>query len=268
MWCGTISSAPPAATVIDRSPAARIDRLAATLPAVDAEKLRGEFRRQQAGVDAARDNYRRLQDVIRHTLRAEPFDPVAMRAAMAEARAARQAFDHALQGVVAAAAEQMSVAGRNKLADWPGSRPASEAEPVRTRGHHKAGVRLPPAVIGPRCRSWTDDTRLIAFQCRSTPREGAFEPTRRRSRCQRSGASMRQTMWKRSAFAERSRRLVSIVSGICLMQPLAGCIVGYEKPDPALDIPPATRRPAAAPRTRPCRRSTGGAASARPSSPR
>jgi uncharacterized membrane protein len=120
-------SAPPAATAIDRSPAARIDRLAATLPAADAEKLRGEFRRQQAGVDAARDNYRRLQDVIRQTLRAEPFDPAAMRTAMAEARAARQAFDHALQGVVAAAAEQMSVAGRNKLADWPGSRPASEA---------------------------------------------------------------------------------------------------------------------------------------------
>jgi uncharacterized membrane protein len=121
-------SAPPAATAIDRSPAARIDRLAATLPAADAETLRREFRSQQASVDAARDNYRRLQDVIRQTLRAEPFDPAAMRAAMADARVARQAFDQALQGVVAAAAGQMSVAGRNRLADWPGSRPASEAK--------------------------------------------------------------------------------------------------------------------------------------------
>ena len=127
MWCGTIFPRHRQQPSIDRSPAARIDRLAATLPADDAEKLRSEFRSRQATVDAARDNYRRLQDVIRRALRAEPFDPAAMRAAMADARAARQAFDQALQGVVASAAEQMSVAGRDKLADWPASRPASEA---------------------------------------------------------------------------------------------------------------------------------------------
>ena len=119
--------APTAASVIDRSPAARIERLSATLPTADAEKLRGEFRNRQAAVEVARENYRRAQDVIRRILRAEPFDPAAMRAAMTDTRAARQSFDQALQGVIVAAAEQMSVAGRNKLADWPSSRPASEA---------------------------------------------------------------------------------------------------------------------------------------------
>ena len=120
-------SAPPAAGVIDRSPAARIDRLAATLPASDAEKLRSEFRSQETSVEAARDGYRRSQDAIRRILRAEPFDPAAMRAAMADSRVARQAFDQVLHGVIAAAAAQMSNAGRNKLADWPQSRPAGEA---------------------------------------------------------------------------------------------------------------------------------------------
>ena len=122
---------------------------------------------------------------------------------------------------------------------------------MRTRGHHKAGVRLPLAVIGLRCRSWTDDTRLIAFQCRSTPREGALEPTRRRSRCQRSGASMRQTVWKRSAFAERSRRLVSIVSGICSHAAARRLLRRSRSPIPPSTFHLATRRPAVAPRTRP-----------------
>jgi uncharacterized membrane protein len=121
-------SAPPAATAIDRSPAARIERLAATLPAADAEKLRSAFHAQQATVDAAREGYLSAQDSIRRALRAEPFDPAAMRATMADTRAARQAFDLMLQGVVATAAEQMSVAGRNRLADWPSSRPTAEAK--------------------------------------------------------------------------------------------------------------------------------------------
>jgi len=119
-------SAPSAPNVIDRSPAARIERLAATLPSADADKLRSEFRNRQAAVEVARENYRGAQDVVRRILRAEPFDPTAMRAAMTDTRAARQALDQSLQGVIVAASEQMSVAGRNKLADWPSSRSASD----------------------------------------------------------------------------------------------------------------------------------------------
>jgi hypothetical protein len=41
-----------------------------------------------------------------------------MRAAMSETRAARQAFDVAVQAAFANAATQMSQAGRVALADW------------------------------------------------------------------------------------------------------------------------------------------------------
>ena len=56
------------------------------------------------------------------TLRQEPFDAAAMRAAMAKTRAARQNFDQVIQGVFAGTAAQMSSAGRHALADWPPGR--------------------------------------------------------------------------------------------------------------------------------------------------
>jgi uncharacterized membrane protein len=112
---------PGATAPLDRSVAARIERLAATLPAADADILRGEYRANAAGVDASREAYRGAQDDVRQTLRRDPFEPEAMRAAMIRTRAARQAFDQLLQDVIASAAGKMSVAGRNKLADWPAS---------------------------------------------------------------------------------------------------------------------------------------------------
>jgi uncharacterized membrane protein len=120
-------SAPPPAlpAPIDRSVSGRIDRIAATLPTEDANLLRAEFREHAATVEALRGGYRHWQDEVRAMLRAEPFNVDAMRAAMAETRAARQAFDQSLHDLIAAAATKMSVAGRNKLADWPGSREAA-----------------------------------------------------------------------------------------------------------------------------------------------
>jgi uncharacterized membrane protein len=113
---------PPRPAPIDRSVAGRIDRIAATLPTEDAAILRNEFRERAVTVEALRGGYRHWQDEVRGTLRADPFNPDAMRAAMAETRAARQAFDHSLHDLIVAAAEKMSMAGRNKLADWPSSR--------------------------------------------------------------------------------------------------------------------------------------------------
>jgi uncharacterized membrane protein len=55
-------------------------------------------------------------------MRAEPFDAEALRTAMANTRAARQAFDQTIQGAFADAAAQMSHAGRQALADWPPGR--------------------------------------------------------------------------------------------------------------------------------------------------
>ena len=115
------------AAPLDRSVAARIERLAATLPPADADVLRAEYRVNSATVDASREAYRKAQDDVRATLRGEPFQPEAMRAAMSQTRSARQAFDQLLQDVIASAAAKMSAAGRNKLADWPPSqRSASE----------------------------------------------------------------------------------------------------------------------------------------------
>jgi uncharacterized membrane protein len=107
---------------LDRSVSARVERLASTLPAPDADKLRAEFKAKRAGVEGARAEYEAARDGIRAVLRREPFDAAAMRAAMAKTRAARQDFDVVLQGVIAQAAENMSPAGRQKLADYSPTR--------------------------------------------------------------------------------------------------------------------------------------------------
>src|SRR5207302_9443454 len=63
------------AAPLDRSVAARIERLAATLPPADADALRAEYRVNSATVDASREAYRKAQDDVRATLRGEPFQP-------------------------------------------------------------------------------------------------------------------------------------------------------------------------------------------------
>ena len=115
---------PAPAAPLDRSVAARIERLAATLPAADADKLRAQYQANRNTVEAASSGYRAAQELVRQTLRREPFDIEVMRAAMAQTRAARQGFDQVLHAIIAAATAEMSPAGRNKLADWPpGPRP-------------------------------------------------------------------------------------------------------------------------------------------------
>jgi uncharacterized membrane protein len=115
-YTGTASIASTAP--LDRSAAARIERLAATLPTNDADILRSEFRARAPMVETAREDYRRLLEVTRTILRTEPFDVEAMRSALAAARVARQTFDQRLHEVIAAAAAKMSAEGRSKLADW------------------------------------------------------------------------------------------------------------------------------------------------------
>lgn len=112
----------PAKPTYDRNVFVRIDRLAATLPPSDGAKMRAEIAAHHDSVAAAQTNYRAAQDAIRATLRQEPFDENAMRAAMVQTRAARQNFDQAIQSVVALAAAEMSPAGRRALADWPPDR--------------------------------------------------------------------------------------------------------------------------------------------------
>lgn len=110
-----------------RTAAARIERLAAPLPAADAERLRAAFRARESAAESARDALNRAYERARAALRADPFDPAALRSALAEARGARPAYDQIMQDILLAGATAMSADGRNKLADWPAARPATSA---------------------------------------------------------------------------------------------------------------------------------------------
>ena len=96
----------------------RVERLAAALPADDAALLRSAMRVNRAPIASAQTNYHTARDQIRASLREDPFQPEAMRAAMLKTRAARQNFDQVIQGVFADLAPQLSSAGRHTLADW------------------------------------------------------------------------------------------------------------------------------------------------------
>jgi uncharacterized membrane protein len=109
---------PPTPAPLDRSAKARIERMAESLPPADAELMRAEYRAKAGPVDVARAEFERNIDAVRTTFRAEPYDGNATRGAMTEARTAYQKFQALLQDIVASAAAKMSVAGRQKLADW------------------------------------------------------------------------------------------------------------------------------------------------------
>ena len=80
----------PAAPTWDRNVFVRVERIADTLPPADADLLRGQINANRQLIEDAQTKYRAAQDQIRATLRQEPFDVEAMRAAMAKTRAARQ----------------------------------------------------------------------------------------------------------------------------------------------------------------------------------
>ena len=117
----------PAAPAWDRNVFVRVEHVADTLPPADADQLRGQINANRQLIEDSQTQYHSAQDQIRVTLRHEPFDVEAMRAAMAKTRAARQAFDQVIQGVFAFSASQMSPAGRSALADWPPSRKDTSA---------------------------------------------------------------------------------------------------------------------------------------------
>ncbi len=121
---------PPApAPAWDRDVFVRAERIAASLPANDATILRAQIGANRANIESAQAKFRAGQDVIRDSLRAEPFDAEPLRASMANARGARQAFDQTIQGVFAGAAAQMSQPGRQALADWPPGRKSAGTKP-------------------------------------------------------------------------------------------------------------------------------------------
>jgi uncharacterized membrane protein len=121
----------PLATIahIDHSVAGRLDRIAISLPPADSAVMMTQLRHDAQKIAAAQADLRLSQEDVRKSLRAQPFDADAMRAAMAENRTARVNFDQVLHDTIAAAALQMSLIGRSKLADWPAQRDG--ARPLR-----------------------------------------------------------------------------------------------------------------------------------------
>src|SRR5437764_8879483 len=86
----------PAATERARTAAARIERLAAPLPAADAEKLRAAFRAREGAAEAARDALNRALEHLQAALRTQPFEPTQLRAALTEIRTARPVYEQVM----------------------------------------------------------------------------------------------------------------------------------------------------------------------------
>jgi len=116
----------PAPPYWDRNVFVRVERLAVTLPPADADLVRGAMNANHAVIDTAQTKFHDAREHIHTVLRQEPFDPAALRAAMAESRNARLAFDQLIQGIFATTAAQMSGAGRHALADWPPGRKSQQ----------------------------------------------------------------------------------------------------------------------------------------------
>jgi hypothetical protein len=99
-----------------------LDRIAASLPPNDAQILREEVNAEAIKLAAAEAEVRLSKEAVRDSLRAEPFDPQAVRTAMAETSMARDHFFRLLHNAFAGATARMSAAGRQRLADWPANR--------------------------------------------------------------------------------------------------------------------------------------------------
>lgn len=97
-------------------------RIAASLPPGDAQILREEVDSEKIKLAVAEAEVRLSKAAVRDSLRAEPFDPAAVRAAMAETSTARDHFSRLLRNAFAIATARMSAAGRQRLADWPAHR--------------------------------------------------------------------------------------------------------------------------------------------------
>lgn len=113
-WLGLSWHAPP-----HGGPETVLDRLSAHLPDKDKAVLRDGWqadRNKLAGLFTDLQNARR---VVRTKLTADPFEREALAAAVADARAKRQAYEQELQAVILEAVPKFSAEGRSRL--WAGA---------------------------------------------------------------------------------------------------------------------------------------------------
>lgn len=116
----------PAVRNWDRDIFVRTERLAEGLPKDDGAILVAQMNANREAIESTQKQYRAAQEAIRDSIRKEPFDAGALRAQMSETRAARQAFDMAVQTAFFNAATQMSQSGRVALADWRSRRSSND----------------------------------------------------------------------------------------------------------------------------------------------
>lgn len=101
----------------NRSPEARVERLAKKLPEADAQKLRDAFAAHAGELPAARAEMKAARDSFRQALRAEPFDPAALEKSLAAIDTARAHLKQIMRSAVFGAAAEMSADGRARLAE-------------------------------------------------------------------------------------------------------------------------------------------------------
>jgi len=104
---------------IKHSVSQRLDLVITSLPADDARIMRAVLRADAVKLAQAEAELRLSQEAVRNTLRAEPYDPAAVRQALSETSTARDHFFQVLHEALASATAKMSIAGRQTLADWP-----------------------------------------------------------------------------------------------------------------------------------------------------
>jgi uncharacterized membrane protein len=116
------AAAPKPIVGIKRGIESHLNQIAASLPADDARIMRAAVRADAVKLAAAETEVRLSEEAVRNSLRAEPFDPAAVRNAMAETNQARDRFFQLVHNAVATATARMSPDGRKALADWPAKR--------------------------------------------------------------------------------------------------------------------------------------------------
>lgn len=95
-----------------------IQRMSADLPPADQAILRSSYEARRQELDRMDKEVQAAREKVSAAMRAQPYDPAALEAAMAAARDVREPVIETVEQAVAEAAAKMSPEGRTKLADW------------------------------------------------------------------------------------------------------------------------------------------------------
>lgn len=95
-----------------------IQRMSKDLSPADRDILQASYQARRPELDRMDKEVQAARERVGAAMRAQPYDPVALEQAMAQARDAREPVVESVEQAVAEAAAKMSPEGRMKLADW------------------------------------------------------------------------------------------------------------------------------------------------------